>query len=134
MGDPVLDVFGPVRFVSEIAVVVDQLTLRFETGVDRPESFQGRGDETGRQLLAAAVGASHDPTDAYRCVVTEETDVGSDPGIVLDPDVFGVGVEVPAIDFWVGALLLDDEDIDAQAQDGVELLGRESGADNDMFF
>lgn len=43
--------------------------------------------------------------------------------VAFDPQQLGVGLEVTAVEFGVGGLLLDHEDLDSQPQEPVESLG-----------
>ncbi len=68
MGDSVLEVFVARGFEAEGGVVVHEVTLSLELGLDGTEPVKGPFDQATRQLLTATVGASGDAPDAHRLV------------------------------------------------------------------
>ena len=81
----------------------------------------------GEPLAAALAGGDH-PADAPGPALVQDPDVGHRPTAGLGPpDVAGGGLVVPAVDLGVGALLLDDEDVDAQPQQAEQRGGVEAG-------
>jgi len=132
VGNPVFDVLEAARLVAEVAVVVDEMGLGLQTSFGWSEAAQRRRDQADRELLAAAILASHDPPDLNSGVGVEKTDVGRDPRLVLDPDMLGVRLKVSTVDLGVRTVLLDDENVDSQSQDRMQLLGRDLSAHNNV--
>ena len=53
--------------------------------------------------------------------------VASDLAVRLEPQVHGRRLDVPAVELGIGALLLDDEDVDPQPAQPVDLERRQLG-------
>ena len=127
-GDPVLDELRPVRLEAEAPVPAGEVGLRVEH--DRPTGgqFEGAFHQPGREAVAARVFGGGDAADAGVAVgVGQQPQRGDDLAVPLDPELAGVGFEVPAVQFRVGAVLLDDEHVRAQGEDAVEGDGVELG-------
>ena len=93
-------------------------------GLDGAEPFEGSVDDAGGNTPTTLVGSGHDSTHPHVAGShAEQSEVSGDPAVVLEPQVFGVGAEIEPVDLVIGAVLLDDEDVDPQAEQGVELRG-----------
>ena len=122
MGDAVLDELLTIDHESAILVPGDQIRL----SVEHPRTFAVLDrivDKRPRQAVVAGIDAGDDTTDPASIAVVEKANVATHPYIVVDGNMAGAGLLVSVVKFGVRALLFDDEYVDAQPQNGIELVG-----------
>lgn len=107
--------------VPEALVEGPEVALRIEDGVDRFELLESGPDELGRQTLTPSIDTGDDPADTGANRVGQDTNGRSHPLGVVHPQMPCGVEEVSPVQLGVGAVLLDDEDVDTQAKEVMQL-------------
>ncbi len=131
MRDAVFDEFRPCHLVSQAFVEAPEVTLTVEDGDGGTDVIVCPFHERLRQTSPASVCSGHDSPDSASLGIGEEPDRGVGPVVVGHPEMLGRFEQIPAVDLGVGALLLDDEDVDAELEQVMELAGGEVGSADD---
>ncbi len=121
MGYAVLDELRTGDGVPEALVEGPEVALRIEDGVDRFELLESGPDELGRPTLTPSIDTGDDPADTGANRVGQDTNGRGNPLGVVHPQMPGGVEEVSPVQLVVGAMLLDDEDVDTQAKEVVQL-------------
>src|SRR3954447_16338686 len=95
--------------IAEPGVPVDEVGLRVQARGPIAEQRKRLLHQHARETLSP-VGPCHDhPADACVRAVVEDPQVRHRGAVALDPQMTGSGLEVPAVELRVGALLFDHE-------------------------
>lgn len=129
--DVVFEVFVTGHDEPEALVEGPEVTLPTQNDGLVTDVGQRFGHQRSSDASTPLVAAGHDATDAPAFGVTQNAEGSNDAVTILGPEVFGVGLEVSSVDLVVGAVLLDHEDIDAEAKQVMQLASREIGSGND---
>lgn len=130
VGDAVLHELRPADAVAEAGVEPGGVGLGGQDGGRVADGVHGRAHEVHAQAAAARVLGGAHAADAFGGVraVVEDAEVAGDlAGLLARPHVEGRRFGVPPVEVGVRALLLDDEDVHAQAEDRVEGEGVQFG-------
>jgi hypothetical protein len=126
--DPVVQVLGAGGDEAEGGVEVHQVGLGVQDGGAVADHGERVGDQAPGVPGAALAGRDRHPPDPFdaRVVGVGALAVGEDPQaaddlpVACQPHVPGARLDVPTVQLGVRALLLDDEHVDPQPQQGVQ--------------
>ena len=131
MRDSRLDEFVADRLESETGIERHDITLRVQKHRKVTVLIDHALDEFLSQTLLALVGSDDDAADQMPGIlvfghsVFDDTQVGDRAPRLGDEEVNGRGLFVTAVEFGLVDVLFDEEDIGAQAQQVIELVGCE---------
>ena len=114
VGNAVLDEPPAARLEAEAGVPVHEVRLGVEDHGALPRQRQGSVHQGRRQAGPAVGSAGGNAPDPQVRALVEEPQRGHGLAAVLDPQVPGGGLDVPAVEVEVRAVLLHDEDFGAQ--------------------
>ena len=113
-------------YETELRVQRGDVLLCMQQHRDAGELLEGAGHQKLRETFAAAILTHHDPTDdvvgveVIRRLIFEHAQVGRGSRGVDDPVVARTRLLIAVVEFFFVDLLLDEEHIRSQFQDGVQ--------------
>lgn len=97
-------------------------------GIELPRAVAGGEhviDETSGEASESRIGSGHDPSDGAAGTIVKKPKVRLHTECIVDPDVAGARFRVSSVEFAVGTVLFDDEDVHPELQDLMELSSGE---------
>ena len=122
MRNAVLHVLRSVGLEPEAPIPTGEVGLRVQDHRTPDAELEGAVHQVPGQTVTACVPTGADTADPSYLPVVEHAQIRGRTGLPHRPDVPGQRLGVTSVQLRVGALLLDDEDVDPQADQIVQIV------------